>query len=428
MRLTAYAAGIALAALLAGSVSAQQMGPQAATTRMDSSQMGEGVAATVNDEIISTYDLRQRLMLIVALSGLKVTQENLPALQNQALQSLIDERLQLQEMKRYDLKLTDEDVDAEIADMAKQNNITKEQLFEGLASVGVQPETLRAQVRASIGWNYLVGGRFRDRAKIGAQQIDEVMARQSAAASKPQYLIGEIYIDAATVGGMDEAMTGANQLVDQMVKGAPFPSVARQFSNAPSAQSGGDAGWMIAGELPPEVEQVLSQMKPGQLSRPIQTRDGVWIVYLREARAGGGATMVDLKQAAIRVAPDASEQDVAAATAKLSALAPKLKCDNVEDQAGKVEGVVGSDLGETALTELTPEFRDLAANMKVGDVSAPVRTGVGLHVIVMCGKKTVGADTMSRDEVENRLFVQQLTMLGRRWMRDLRNQALIEIR
>jgi peptidyl-prolyl cis-trans isomerase SurA len=429
MRLKAYAAGIALAALLASPLAAQEETAGVGAGELQSAQpLSESVVAVVNDEIISSYDLRQRLLLTIAMSGLKVNEKNLPALQQQALRTLVDEHLQFQEMKRLDFKIGDDEVDAEIASMAKQNNMTKEQLFEGLRSVGVDPETFRTQIKAQVSWNYLVGARYRDRAKVGADQIEQTLARQSAAATKPQYLIGEIYIDAAAVGGMNEALAGANQLVDQMIKGAPFPSVARQFSNAPSAPSGGDAGWMIAGEMPAEVENAVSQMQPGQLSKPIPTKDGVWIVYLREARSGGGATVVNLKQAAVRLAADASPEQVAAAQAKLSGLQGKVTCENIEDVAGKVDGVVASDLGETSITELTPAFRDLAQTLNAGQVSQPVRTDVGLHVVAVCGKKVVGADVLTRDEVEQRLFVQQLTMLGRRWMRDLRNSATIEMR
>src|SRR5689334_25050292 len=105
-------------------------------------------------------------------------------------------------------------------------------------------------------------------------------------------------IDANRVGGMETAMQGANQLVTQMQQGAPFPAVARQFSALPTAASGGDAGWVSTGEVAPQVQSALEQMRPGQPSTPIPVKDGVDIVYLRDKPAGAGAALVSLKQAA----------------------------------------------------------------------------------------------------------------------------------
>lgn len=433
MRRMIHAAGVALAALSASTAVAQDTAalaqPAPAPAPAPAMRpLGEGVAAIVNDEIISTYDLRQRMTLIIATTGVRVTDQNLPQIQQQALRTLVDERLQMQEMKRFDFTLPDEAVDKEIADLAAQNQLSAEALFAQLAQAGVRPETLRAQIRAQIGWRELVTGRFRTRARIGEDQIDDELARLTAAASKPQYLIGEVFIDAAQVGGMNEAVEGANQLFEQLVRGAPFQAVARQFSNAPSAQNGGDAGWVGAGDVAPEVATALANMQPGQLSRPIPTKDGVYLVFVREARAGGVETLVSLKQAAVRLAADASEADVQAANTRLSALRSRLTCENIEEQAGREQGVIAADLGEANVNELAPEFRAAVQGLNVGQLSAPVRTQAGVHVLAVCGKRAGGAGIPTREQIGNRLFGQQLSMLARRYMRDLRNSATIEVR
>jgi peptidyl-prolyl cis-trans isomerase SurA len=226
---------------------------------------------------------------------------------------------------------------------------------------------------------------------------------------------------------MDEAMSGANQLFDQLARGAPFQAVARQFSNAPSAANGGDAGWVMSGEIVPEVQAALENMSAGQLSRPIQTRDGVWLVYLREKRDGGGTTMLNLKQAGIRLAPDAPQAEVDAAMAKLTALQPHLTCDNIGEEAEKA-GVTSSEIGEQDVTQLAPEFRSAVEGQPVGTITAPVRTPVGLHLLAVCGSRLSAAGVPSRDQIGSRLYGQQLTMLAKRYLRDLRNSATIEYR
>lgn len=425
MRRMFFAAASTLAVISAGASVAQDLAPLPEAPSMR--PIGEGVSAVVNDEIITSYDLRQRMTLIIATSGVRVTEQNLPQIQAQALRSLVDERLQMQELKRFNVTIPDAQVDDEIRGIAQSSNSTPEALYAVLDQAGVNHETLRSQIRAQLGWRILVGEKFRNRARIGEDQIDAALARMEASAAKPQYLIGEVYLDNAQVGGAQEAIDGANQLVEQLVKGAPFQAVARQFSNAPSATNGGDAGWVLADDVTPEVLVALQNMNPGQLSRPIPTQDGVWIVYLREKREGGGTAMVTLKQAAIRVAPDAPQADVDAATAKLAAMAAGVNCDNIGERAGKAN-VLSSELGEQEVTALAPEFQQAIAGVEDGGVSAPVRTRVGVHLLAVCSHRMAAAGVPTRDQIGGRLYGQQLTMLAKRYLRDLRNSATIEYR
>jgi len=425
MRRMICAASVLLAAMSASATSAQEF---PATPPAAVAPLAEGVAAVVNDEIISTYDLRQRMTLMIATSGVRVNEQNLPQIQQRALQSLIDERLQMQELKRFEVNIPDAQVDAELRDLAQRNNTTPEALFSSLAQVGVEPATLRNQIRAQIGWGFLVRERFRNRARVGEDQIDATLQRIAAASTKPRYLIGEIFIDAARVGGMNEAMTGANQLFEQLVAGAPFQAVARQFSSAPSAVRDGNAGWVMQGDMPTEVDYALQQMQAGQLSRPIQTQDGVYIVYLREVRAGGAATtLVSLKQAAIRLDPTASETDVQAASARLASIQPRANCDTLEDEAKRIDAIY-ADLGEQDLNGLNAQIREAAAPLEAGQVSGPVRTEIGVHLVAVCGKRTASADMPSREEVGSRMIGEQLSMFARRYLRDLHNSATIEFR
>ncbi|MFZ5720061.1 MAG: peptidylprolyl isomerase [Pseudomonadota bacterium] len=397
--------------------------------------LSESVAAVVNDDIISTYDLGQRMRLLIATSGVQPTQENLPQFQREALVSLVDEQLQFQELRRVeqeqkiDILAADEEVDAEIADMAQQNNMSREQFLAFLASRGIGVDTLRRQLRAQISWTRWIRGRYGSRLRIGDDQIAATQASLNAQAAKPQYQIGEVLIDANRVGGMDQALAGARQLVAQMQQGAPFPAVARQFSALPTAANGGDAGWISAGEMPPEVEAVLEQMRPGQLSQPIPVKDGVYILYLRDKRSGGDSTLVSLKQAAIPLPQGASAEAEAAARETLVALKPRITdCAAIEAAASGVAGVVAGDLGEAELNDLAPQFRDAAQALQVGQVSDPIRTTAGLHLIAVCGRRSAGAAEMDKEQIEQRLYSQQLSMIARRYMRDLRNSATIETR
>lgn len=433
MRWMLSAGAVALALALSQPSSAQVAGqpeqPPSAPASPPQFTLGEGVLATVNDDLITSYDLRQRMLLLVFTTQLQPTEENIPAIQQQALRALIDQHLQAQELERFEVEVSDATVAQDIAQMAQQNGGTAEQMLAAMEAFGIRRETFIEKVRTDIGWGMLVGGRYRDRARVGSDQIDAVLARIEGAASRPQWLVGEIYIDAATVGGMDVAMNGARQLVQQILQGAPFTSVARQFSSAPSAASGGDAGWVIEGESPAPVQAALDQMNPGQLSNPIPVDGGVYIIFVRDERTGAVSTLANLRQAGIRLAPGSSEAQVAEATETLNRLrASGLSCDNIVERANQTPGVVGSELGEANVADLAAPFQEIARSAPVGSVSEPLRSEQGLHLVAMCGRRTASDTIPSREEIERELGGQQLNMMARRYIRDLRNAATIEYR
>ncbi|CAN5146245.1 peptidylprolyl isomerase [soil metagenome] len=414
-------------------VSAPDAAPAAAAPPPN--PLSESVAAVVNDDIISSYDLMQRMRLLMVTSGLQPTQENLPQLEQEALRSLIDEHVQMQELHRLEkaqkitIISTDKEVEEQISDIAKGNNLTAAQLTQQLSAQGVGIDTWKAQIRADTSWQSWISGRYGSRLRIGDDQIKAFERRAAEASSKPQYQVSEVFIDAVRVGGMETAVNGAKQLVTQMQQGAPFAAVARQFSASPTAANGGDAGWISPGEMPPEVDAALDQLRPGQLSAPIPVRDGVYIVYLREKRSGAKTALVDLKQVALALPKDATQAQIDAANKVLIDLKPKItSCETLEATAGKVDGVVAGDLGEAEITDLAPAFQEAANSLKVGQISDPIRTDAGLHLIAVCGKRQSGAQAPTHDQIENRLRGQQLSLISKRYLRDLRNSATIETR
>ncbi len=445
MRFQRYLTGVAIAALLAGTAMAQtapqepaaagtlnpaaEQAPPTAPAAAPQFQLADGILATVNDSVITGFDLRQRMLLLIAMTQVQPTPENIPAIQQEALNALIDERLQIQELANYkELRVTDDEVNQEIAAMAQEVGVTPQAYLSFLEAGGIRAQTLREQLRTQIGWQQLVGGRFQSRARVSKGALEAALRQRAEAASKKQYLIGEIYIEAARVGGQQAALNGANQLVQQMVQGAPFQAVAQQFSSAPSATRGGDAGWVVAGTVNPTLQAAMDQLEVGQLSRPIPVEGGVYIIYMRDKRDGAATSLVQLKQVMVELPETASDADVQAATQRLNAIQPQLTCDNMLQRATSEQGLLGADLGESDVLNLAPQFQQVARSAEVGSVSTPIRTPLGLHLVAVCGRRVGGAEAPDPRVIENQLFRQNLATLGRRYMRDLREDALIEFR
>ncbi|SJM51006.1 Survival protein SurA precursor (Peptidyl-prolyl cis-trans isomerase SurA) [Brevundimonas diminuta 3F5N] len=392
-------------------------------------RLSDGIIATVNDRIITGFDLRQRMLVLMAMTQVQPTEETIAAIQQQALNDLIDQHLQAAELAKFEqLKIGDAEVDQEIADMARQAGTTPASYINFLEQGGISIPAFREQMRTEIGWRELVGGRFRDRARVGKSQVDQTMRQMTESATKPQYLIGEIYLEAARVGGMQEAVNGARQLVQQMIQGAPFMAVARQFSAAPSAARGGDAGWVVQGTVQPALQTVMDTLEAGQLSNPIPVDGGVYILYMRDKRSGASTSMVKMKQVMVELPETADEAQVAAATQRLEALRGQLTCDNILTRARSEPGLLGADLGESDVADLLPQFQQVARSAEIGSVSTAVRTPLGVHLLAVCDRRLGGPDAPSAQQVEARLQNQNYAMLGRRYLRDLRADALIEIK
>ena len=137
--------------------------------------------------------------------------------------------------------------------------------------------------------------------------------------------------------------------------------------------------------------------------------------------------MVTLKRAAGRVAPDAPQEEVDAAVARLNAIQSRVNCDNIGEEAGKAN-LLSSELGEQDVAALAPEFQAAIADLADGAVSTPVRSPVGVHLLAVCGRRLSAAGVPTRDQIGSRLYGQQLSMLAKRYLRDLRNSAMIEYR
>lgn len=390
-------------------------------------QTGQGIAAIVNEDIITTYDLRQRVLFILATTGVERDEATLRRIQSQALRNLIDEELQMQESRKFDQTIADDEVHDSVVQLVSRNGLQPEDVEQQLAGVGVTMNTLEDQVRSEIAWQRIMGGLFGSRIRISDAQIDETHSRLSASATKPSYHVAEIYIEASPeIGGQDGAMQGATAMIQQAKQGAPFQLLAQQFSSSPSAAKGGDVGWVNEGELREEIDSVIQTMEKGQISTPIEVPGGVYVVALVDKRISNPDTLYKLQQ--VRVDLNDST-DFEAAKTKLDTVLPTLtSCDSLSDDLDGVDGVTNLDMGEIKETAMNDLIRNSLVGVEAGQASAPIEAPGAAVSFFVCDKAITGANVPTRDQVENRLIDQQLAQASKRHLRDLRRGAAISIR
>lgn len=414
-------AGIIAAVLISpalGQTDAQSPAPAVdAAAEADEAQLLGGVAAIVNDQVISLSDVAQRARLLLITLGVSASQENLQQALPRALEDLIDERLQLQKAGEFDVKISDADITSAVQDVAAQNQSTIEDLYNTLQSNGVNPETLQEQMRAEIAWRRIMSGLYGSRIRISQLQIDSMLDRLSADASKERYQLSEIFLYAPTEADKNQALQGAGVIVEQLRQGARFQLAAQQYSNSPTAAVGGDLGWVSPAELPAEAQAVLKDATPPILTTPIVVDDGVYIYAFKGKQDGfTGAKDVSLKQI---LASDSNR-------AKLNALSLEAPtCDSVEDTVSSDDTLIYADLGRVPEDILTDEIRAAIQNVPEGQASDILDTPAGPALLFVCDRAETGAQIPSRAQVEDRLFSQQIALQSQRELRDLKREATI---
>lgn len=402
--------------------------PVAAQTQQTG--LAEGVAAIVNDQPITSFDLRQRALFLLESAGVEPTPEIYQQATMQALNTLINERLQIQEAAKFKQTMTDADVDRVLTRQASQNGISLEEFLAQLRQVGLSPAGFRDKTRAEVLWQRIVSGRFGSKVRVSRERVDEALARIEAGANKPQFLISELFIEAADETEAPTALAGARTLVQQLRAGAPFNAVAQQYSFAPSAATGGDLGWITLGELRAEVAAQAEALDKGAVSDPIAVPGGFMIIGLRDKReARQPVAKLTLKEMS-RTVPAGSDDAVwrrAEQAASQARNALRNGCDGVT-RAAQRGGVEAVDLGEVTDSDLTEPFKSRASALSSGQSTDVFRSDSGVHVLVLCRREVTGGDLPSRDQLEDRLYEQELSLIARRYLRDLRREAAIVTR
>lgn len=386
-------------------------------------QQVEGIAAIVNDQPITTYEVRNRMRFILSTSGIEPNEEVLAQVQEQALRSLVEEALQLQTAAEFEVPVTDEEVDEAIADIAARNGVTVADIQRDLESAGASIDTMRQQMRAEIAWSYLVAGRYRPRIRVSDAQIESALERLAESASQTQFRVAEIMVNLPASGAEADAEQRIMAIYGALEQGAPFPAVAQQMSDAPSAAAGGDSGWLSAAQLRPQVAQVIQQMPVGSISNPIRVPGGYMIVALADKRDGQVTEQFTLQQVTL-----VSSQVTPERRAALERAASDVQgCGDVSGAFADLPEAIVTDLGTVGANALVPQIRTALSGVEDGQASAVLETAAGLQVFILCERSIGGPGMPGATEIENQIVNQQLSLLARRWLRDLRNDATVEM-
>jgi peptidyl-prolyl cis-trans isomerase SurA len=396
-------------------------------------QQVQRIAAIVNDEVISFFDLVSRIRMVVVSTRLRDSPEVRRRLAPRVLKSLIDERLRLQEAKRRNVSVSKRDMGRAVAAIEKQNKLSAGG-FEGfMRRAGIEVETVRDQLRANIAWSKLVRRRLRPRVNVGEEEVEEVLNRLKAGQGQDEFRLAEIFVSFDVPDEESEAKRNSERLVEQARQGARFSALARQFSHSATAAVGGDLGWVRGAQLDPEALRIVSTLQKGQVSDPIRTVTGFRIYLFRDKRKiaakGSSETVVILKQIFFPVPGGASPEEARAQVDLAKTVGGAVDgCKDMDSVAQEVRSPRPPNLGKFAYSDLTIDIRAAIDGLPLGRASKPVKTSDGVMLLMVCERVEPKFELPSRAAVVDQLTNRRLELMSRRYLRDVRRAAVVDIR
>ena len=378
----------------------------------------EGIAAVVNDKPISYSDVRQRArLLLLTIGASEPTQEQVQQITGQALEQLIDEKLQLDRVSEFEVEVDPREIDAAVQDMASEAGVTGEVLRQQLTASGVNPVSLEEQMRAEIAWNRMISGLYGNRIRISDNQVDDQLSRLRTASQKTQYRIGEIFLYAPDEATKAEATQAATSILTQLQQGADFRVAAQRISSAPTAAAGGDMGWVTTEDIDPTIAEAVRNSSGNGLLEPIVTENGIYLILIGGKREPAEpVTRVDLKRL---VATDGVEATLLDAIGRIN------NCDDVQSIANTNSNLRAQDIADINVDELGPEGRSLVLATDVGQPTEIFAVASGLSVMYVCRRQDGAEALPSREDLKGSLKSRELSMISERELRNARRLATI---
>jgi peptidyl-prolyl cis-trans isomerase SurA len=395
---------------------------------------GLRVLARVNDDAITDFELNERVILAIRTTN----QTDSPDLRNriapQMLRQMVDERLQIQEAKKLGMRATDSEVAQRVGEIERTAGLAPGQFKQYLQGIGVPYDIAAAQLEATISWVKIVRRRIRGMVDVSDTEVDDMLARMRANIGKTEYHVGEIFIPIDRPDQVDEARRSADRIVEQLKRGVSFINLAQQFSHGATAQAGGDLGWILPGTLDPALDAALDRIPLHGTSEPIRTSAGWHILLVADRRNFASASpdqvRLNLVQMTLALPVNASPGEVDQATSEArKAMAKVHQCGDLHLQSRSLKGASSGDLTNVRVADLSSnrQMYDEIPKLPSGGVAGPYRVAEGLQVVSLCSKE--GSNGLpTRDAISQQILLTKLEAASRRYMRDLRRSATIDMK
>jgi len=397
------------------------------------------IVAVVNDDVITQNDLNERVALVVRQlqrQGAQLPQADV--LSRQILERMINDRVQLQLAKESGIKVDDLTLDRTIERIAQENNMPMVDFRAALERDGIKYPRFRDDIR-----NEIMISREREREVdntivVTDAEVDTELAREAKESSgDSEYQLSHILVSVpaqASAEQIEARRRRAVEALSQLRAGANFAQVAAQYSDAPDALQGGGLGWRAGGRLPSLFLEVVERMKPGDTSDILRSANGFHIVKLldkRDKAAPAGVEQTHVRHILLRAREGVSEAEVRERLARLrqrivgGADFGEMAKQNSEDSSA----AKGGDLGWVAPGDTVPEFEKVMNSLKPGEVSEPIQTPFGWHLVQVIERRSEAlSEERKKAAARQAIRARKADEAYQDWLRQQRDRAFVENR
>ena len=292
--------------------------------------------------------------------------------------------------------------------------------------------SLRRQIEGEISWQRLQRAKIESGVSVGDDEVKAVLEKMTASKGTEEYRVGEIFLS-STPDTQAQTLANANKILEQLRSGASFVGYARQYSEASTAAVGGDLGWVRPEQLPTPLAAAIRSMAPGTISNPIPVPGGVSILALQDTRKiltrDPRDAVLSLKQVSISFPKGMPRAEAEPVVARFGEAAKTVGgCGGADKIATEFHGEIVQQDG-VKMRDLPPALQNMMMTMQVGQATQPFGSlEEGVRTLVICGRDEVDPSAPSYDEVYSQLNEERVNSRARRYLRDLRRDAIIEFR
>jgi len=426
---------------IAGAAALGLAGLLGAKELSDKGVLLDKVVAVVNDGVVLQSELDSQMHEIEArLQGQKVALPSEDVLRTQVLDRLVLDEIQAQHADRAGIKVSDEQVNAALTDIAKRQNLTLAQLPAQLAAEGIDYPSYRNDLRREIARQILRQRDVIQRIVITPHELDQYLDHQKRTASSTnEYNVSHILIalaQDAKPAQLSAAMKLAHDVDDRARNGEDFGKLAITYSQSESALEGGSLGWRKGTELPTFLADAIARMKPGDVSDVMQTPSGFHIVKLNESRATGGPQIIQqLHLRHILLKPTEIEDD-ATVQQRLARWREQIVTGKEQFQVfaktysqDPGSAINGGDLGWEEAQTFVPEFSAVANRLKENEISQPFRTQFGWHIVQLLGRRDFdNTNEAEREHAYTAMRDSRLEEATELWLQQIKDESYVEKR
>jgi len=397
------------------------------------------IVAVVNKEVITYSELNEA----VGMAERQMRRQGTPSperavLERQMLERLILDKAQLQLARETGIRIDELQLDRAVERVAQTNNMTLADFRRALEADGIVFDSWRNDVRTQMMMARLREREVENRVQVSDSEVDLFLDQQKAHPDGAEYNLAHILVripEQASPERIRQARERAEQALAEAKGGAPFARVAASFSDAPDALQGGALGWRSHDRLPELFAEVLSQMKPGDVNGPLRSPAGFHIVQLVDLRGAGTQAPVlqtRIRHILIRTSETVSESEarrklldlrerVVTGGADFGELARVHSDDGTAARGGELDWIYAGDT--------VPEFEHAFEELKVGEVSQPVRTPFGYHLIQVLERRSSDVSPERRRlQARQALRERKADEAYQEWLRQLRDSTYVELR